>query len=403
VRLIQADPSWPERLRRNKMDQWVILPLHSDKFPALTKLKEHIERLTFLQGQDPLTGLVNRRGFDSTMTLEVERSTRFKTPLTLCIMDLDNFKAVNDTYGHPCGDEVLQAVASILLSEMRMIDTAARIGGEEFALLLPGTGLARAQKLLQRIQSVIKATVSQLRSGQARRDHVHGRGKLSRQTPARSGKTPGRGGQGALSAKRAGKNRIEVAPIWTSSTAKTRPWFTRTKNDFFFPSSLLHLRTRNRTRTDMTEANKTLSIAVASGKGGVGKTNLALNLGFALHELGQTLVLLDADLGLANLDVLLGLSPEKNLQDLLGDATAENVVVPLAKEGFVFLPSASGVAELVELDEDVRTLLLGKLDALFRQYDFLLLDLGAGISPRCCRLRPCPRSGSWSSPPNPRP
>lgn len=131
----------------------------------------------------------------------------------------------------------------------------------------------------------------------------------------------------------------------------------------------------------MTEANKTLSIAVASGKGGVGKTNLALNLGFALHELGQTLVLLDADLGLANLDVLLGLSPEKNLQDLLGDATAENVVVPLAKEGFVFLPSASGVAELVELDEDVRVLLLGKLEALFRQYDFLLLDLGAGISP----------------------
>jgi len=131
----------------------------------------------------------------------------------------------------------------------------------------------------------------------------------------------------------------------------------------------------------MTTTNRTLSIAVASGKGGVGKTNLALNLGFALHELGQTIVLLDADLGLANLDVLLGLSPEKNLQDLLGDATAENVVVPLAKEGFVFLPSASGVAELVELDEDVQDLLLGKLDALFRQYEYLILDLGAGISP----------------------
>jgi flagellar biosynthesis protein FlhG len=131
----------------------------------------------------------------------------------------------------------------------------------------------------------------------------------------------------------------------------------------------------------MTEPNKTLSISVASGKGGVGKTNLALNLGFALHELGQTLVLLDADLGLANLDVLLGLSPDKNLQDLLGDASADNVVVPLAKEGFVFLPSASGVAELVELDEDVQSMLLHKLDALFRQYDYLILDLGAGISP----------------------
>jgi flagellar biosynthesis protein FlhG len=129
----------------------------------------------------------------------------------------------------------------------------------------------------------------------------------------------------------------------------------------------------------MTEPNKTLSISIASGKGGVGKTNLALNLGFALHELGQSLVLLDADLGLANLDVLLGLSPEKNLQDLLGDTTAESV--PLADDGFDFLPSASGVAELVELDEDVQTLLLTKLDALFRQYDYLLLDLGAGISP----------------------
>ncbi len=131
----------------------------------------------------------------------------------------------------------------------------------------------------------------------------------------------------------------------------------------------------------MTEANTTLSIAVASGKGGVGKTNLALNLCFALHELGGSLVLLDADLGLANLDVLLGLSPEKNLQDLLGDDSAQSVLLPLAGERLVLLPSASGVAELVEMDEDVQSLLLGKLDALFRQYDFLVLDLGAGISP----------------------
>ena len=131
----------------------------------------------------------------------------------------------------------------------------------------------------------------------------------------------------------------------------------------------------------MTQANTTLSISVASGKGGVGKTNLALNLCFALHELGGSLVLLDADLGLANLDVLLGLSPEKNLQDLLGDDSAQNVLIPLAGERLVLLPSASGVAELVEMDEDVQNLLLDKLDALFRQYDFLILDLGAGISP----------------------
>lgn len=127
--------------------------------------------------------------------------------------------------------------------------------------------------------------------------------------------------------------------------------------------------------------HSTLSLSVVSGKGGVGKTNLALNLGFALHELGHSLILLDADLGLANLDVLLGLSPEKNLQDLLAGAAPESVVLPLAGQEFVFLPSASGVAELVELDEDVQSLLFGKLDALFRNFDFLLLDLGAGISP----------------------
>lgn len=128
-------------------------------------------------------------------------------------------------------------------------------------------------------------------------------------------------------------------------------------------------------------SHSTLSLSVVSGKGGVGKTNLALNLGFALHELGHSLILLDADLGLANLDVLLGLSPEKNLQDLLAGAAPESVVLPLAGQEFVFLPSASGVAELVELDEDVQSLLFGKLDALFRTFDFLLLDLGAGISP----------------------
>ena len=213
VRLIQADPSWPERLRRNKMDQWVILPLHSDKFPALTKLKEHIERLTFLQGQDPLTGLVNRRGFDSTMTLEVERSTRFKTPLTLCIMDLDNFKAVNDTYGHPCGDEVLQTVASILLSEMRMIDTAARIGGEEFALLLPGTGLARAQKLLQRIQSVIKVTEISCGPDKLAVTMSMGVASYRGKLPPDPEKLLVEADKALYRAKRAGKNRIEVAPI----------------------------------------------------------------------------------------------------------------------------------------------------------------------------------------------
>jgi len=132
---------------------------------------------------------------------------------------------------------------------------------------------------------------------------------------------------------------------------------------------------------DTTISNKAASFAVVSGKGGVGKTNLALNLGYALHRGGHRVLLMDCDLGLANLDVLLGLTPEKNLQDLLANgADPADVVVPIEAGGFDFLPSASGVPELIELDEDVQSLLFERLNALIGGYDFLLLDLGAGIS-----------------------
>ena len=83
IRLIRSDPSWPQILRRRNMEHWFVLPLRDDKYPALAELKRHIEDLTHLQGQDPLTGLANRRGFDQVMELEVERTGRFKIPLTL--------------------------------------------------------------------------------------------------------------------------------------------------------------------------------------------------------------------------------------------------------------------------------------------------------------------------------
>ncbi len=125
----------------------------------------------------------------------------------------------------------------------------------------------------------------------------------------------------------------------------------------------------------------TLSVAVLSGKGGVGKTNLALNLGYALYKTGHKLLLMDFDIGLANIDVLMGLSPEKNLQDLFQpDTEASDVVYPIEENGFDFLPSASGVPELLEMDDDMREALFGKLNLTFNSYDYLFLDLGAGIS-----------------------
>ncbi|MBI9110453.1 MinD/ParA family protein [Maridesulfovibrio ferrireducens] len=132
----------------------------------------------------------------------------------------------------------------------------------------------------------------------------------------------------------------------------------------------------------MINANKTLSLAVMSGKGGVGKTNLSLNLSYALNAGGNSLLLMDCDLGLANLDVLLGISPESNMQDLLiSGAKPSDVVIPI-EEGkkFDILPAASGVPELVEMDEDMQEMLFSKISKLVGRYQYLVMDLGAGIN-----------------------
>lgn len=131
----------------------------------------------------------------------------------------------------------------------------------------------------------------------------------------------------------------------------------------------------------MKKMNQTISISIMSGKGGVGKTSLALNLSYALHGFGRSCLMMDCDLGLANLDVMLGVTPDRNLQDLIiSGADPKSVVYPVEVPGFDFLPAASGVPELVEMDEDLRAQLLSRLDSVFRRYNYLILDLGAGIS-----------------------
>jgi len=126
--------------------------------------------------------------------------------------------------------------------------------------------------------------------------------------------------------------------------------------------------------------HSTLSIAIMSGKGGVGKTNISLNLAFALYSMEHRSLLMDCDLGLANLDVMLGIAPEGTLQDMLmGDADASSVIYTLA-DGFDILPAASGVPELVEMDNDMCDLLLRRMQPVLSNYDYVFLDLGAGIN-----------------------
>lgn len=123
-----------------------------------------------------------------------------------------------------------------------------------------------------------------------------------------------------------------------------------------------------------------LVLAISSGKGGVGKTNIVANLGLALSRLGKRILVLDADLGLANIDILLGLTPQYTLEHFLsGQKRLKDILVP-GPGGMLILPASSGVPELVDLNDTQKINLLNEMDQLSPSIDLLLIDTGAGIS-----------------------
>jgi flagellar biosynthesis protein FlhG len=121
------------------------------------------------------------------------------------------------------------------------------------------------------------------------------------------------------------------------------------------------------------------AIAVSSGKGGVGKTNLAVNLAVAFAARGQRVVLLDADLGLANADVLCGITPRATLEDVVSSERSLEEVMVHAPGGFRLIPGASGVSRIADMGQTQRRNVLDQLLALERSTDVLIVDTGAGI------------------------
>ena len=130
----------------------VVLKNRSEKKENSRKLEE-LKNLTI---RDDLTGLFNSRQFYRHIAQEIDRSNRYFRPLSLILMDIDNFKSLNDTYGHLFGDKILSAIGEIINSAIRMQDTAYRYAGDEFTIILPETELERAIAVAERVRHAVE-------------------------------------------------------------------------------------------------------------------------------------------------------------------------------------------------------------------------------------------------------
>jgi diguanylate cyclase (GGDEF)-like protein len=171
--------------------------------------------LRALADHDPLTGLLNRRGFNERLAAAVASAARRQAPLSVITVDADHFKRVNDMFGHDVGDQVLQSIAGVLSDRLRTSDFVARLGGEEFIVVLPDTAEAGAAQAASALVNAVRAAdmpvvgrvtvscgVAELRLGQESVDEA-----LRRADEA------------LYLAKQGGRNRFHLAMATTPSTA----------------------------------------------------------------------------------------------------------------------------------------------------------------------------------------
>lgn len=128
-----------------------------DHFESLQEIQQKNQQLSNLSNQDPLTGLANRRCFEQALRREIMRANRFASNLSMLALDVDNFKNINDTYGHQEGDQVLKGIADILTSHVREVDTVCRYGGEEFIVLLVEANDGLSRSIGERIRKAVSA------------------------------------------------------------------------------------------------------------------------------------------------------------------------------------------------------------------------------------------------------
>jgi diguanylate cyclase (GGDEF)-like protein len=177
--------------------------------PLLLGSYRALQREAYL---DPLTALLNRRGFLAGAAVEIKQLGSGGDPLAAIMIDIDRFKAINDTYGHQVGDEVLVAVAGRLRCELPAGDLLARYGGEEFAVLAPATSVDEASQVAERLRAAVRGTPVHTSAGQLLVTISLG----VAESAAHDGGLDGllhRADTGLLRAKRAGRDRVVTVPL----------------------------------------------------------------------------------------------------------------------------------------------------------------------------------------------
>lgn len=159
---ISSKSSTEDKLRGFHLggDDYITKPFQVDELIARIRVNiKRSERLRKESATDFLTGAFNRRAMETRLAIELQRSHRFGRIFTVGLVDIDHFKAFNDTYGHLVGDEVLRAIARKIQAQLRDIDVVSRFGGEEFFIIMPETEKKNARTAMERVRSAIASTI----------------------------------------------------------------------------------------------------------------------------------------------------------------------------------------------------------------------------------------------------
>jgi diguanylate cyclase len=199
--------SMADRLAEHEQElQQLVLKATDD----LRRQKEAAERSARI---DPLTGLLNRRAFKELAEREIQRARRFLHPMSLIVVDLDRFKSINDCHGHLVGDAVLEDFARVASAQLRALDVIARLGGEEFVVLLPGTNTEGALQLAERMRQAIADSRLALEGQVLGYTASFGIAAFEPRQPGLD-RWLARADAALYEAKAKGRNRVELASAW---------------------------------------------------------------------------------------------------------------------------------------------------------------------------------------------